>query len=111
MKSDKEEQKRGETTEVKGLGSIFLFAFFSAFLTAGIIHTLGYRMAAIIAAIIIFLAITIPVFRKSREFEKADKDEMFNLAYGMICADIIDSEVWTVLIIAFFFIAGGYLTT
>jgi len=107
MKSDKEEQKRGETTEVKGLGSIFLFAFFSAFLTAGIIHTLGYRMAAIIAAIIIFLAITIPVFRKSREFEKADKDEMFNLAYGMICADIIDSEVWTVLIIAFFLYRWG----
>jgi hypothetical protein len=102
MISDKEEQTRGETTEVKGLNAIFLFAFFCAFLAAGILRTRGYRMSAVIAAFIIFLAITIPVFRKSREFEKANRDEMLDLAYGKICADIIDSEVWAVLIIAFF---------
>jgi hypothetical protein len=108
MKSKKEEQTRGETTEVKGLNTIFLFAFFCAFLAAGIIHTLGYRMvASAIALPIVFLAITIPVFRKSREFEKADKDEMFNLAYGKICADMINSEVWAVLIIAFFLYRWG----
>lgn len=95
--SENKENVKEEIAKVKGLGSVYWFASFCMLLVAGILYALGYRMVAGIAAPVVFLAITIPALRKSREFEKANKDEMFNLAYGKICAHLVDSAVWMLL--------------
>ena len=90
MKSNKE-NAREEIAKVKGMNSAWWFAVFCTALVSEILYIQNYKIAAGVSAPVVFLAITIPVFFKEREFRRANKDEMFDLAYGKICASIIDS--------------------
>jgi MFS family permease len=91
-----EEKKRENETmdKIKGLGSAWWFALFCTLLVGGILDNFGYRKAMVILGPAVFLAILIPVLLKHEEFRKANRDEMFDFAYGKICVRIVNSIVW-----------------